>query len=56
MSRPVVYLVAAIVALSVLVSAGPTLIGLLNATVPLVVAGGSVVVALRLVWHFTNRY
>jgi hypothetical protein len=49
-------MVIGIVALSVLVSAGPTLVGLAHAVVPLVIAIGVVIVALRLVWHFTNRY
>jgi hypothetical protein len=49
-------LVAALMLLLLLVSAGPTLIGLLHAATPLVIAVGVVVVVLRLVWHFTNRF
>lgn len=54
-SRLVPGLVAAIVLLAVLVSAGPTLIALLHAAVPLVIAVGVVVVVVRVVWAFTNR-
>lgn len=50
------FLVVAIVTLAVLVSAGPTLVGLAHAAVPLVIAIGSVAGLLRLIWHFTNRY
>jgi membrane protein YdbS with pleckstrin-like domain len=56
MSKPVAYLIVAIVFLSILVSAGPTLVALANAAVPLVMVVGSVAIALRLVWYFTNRY
>jgi hypothetical protein len=54
-SRLVPSLVAAIVLLAVLVSAGPTLVQLAHAAVPLVIAFGVVAVLLRLVWWFTNR-
>jgi hypothetical protein len=50
------FLVIAIVGLAVLVSAGPTLVALLQAAVPLVVAVGALGIILRLVWHYTNRY
>jgi hypothetical protein len=53
---PLGALVAAIVLLAVLVSAGPTLIGLLHAAVPLVIAGGVVAAVLRLLWFFTDRF
>lgn len=56
MTRLVVFLIVCVVALSMLVSAGPTLIGLTHAAVPVVIAVGSVVIALRIVWHFTSRY
>lgn len=56
MTRGVAWLIIAVVALSVLNSAGPTLIGLAEMAVPLVVAVGSVVIAARIVWHFTSRY
>jgi hypothetical protein len=56
MNKPTAYLIAAIVALSVLVSAGPTLVALANAAVPLVIAVGVVAVALRLVFFHTRRW
>lgn len=43
-----------IAALYVLVSAGPTLVGLAEALVPLVLVVGLVVAVLRVVWHFTT--
>ncbi|MDO8213475.1 hypothetical protein [Conexibacter sp. CPCC 206217] len=55
MTKPVVFLVAAIVTLSVLVSAGPPLVAILDAAVPLVVAVGLVGAIVRLVWHYTSR-
>lgn len=56
MTRLVVGLVVAIVALSALVSAGPTIVALANALAPLVLAVGLVIAVLRIVWHFTKRY
>ena len=56
MSKPVVYLIVAIVALSVLVSAGPTLVALAHAAVPLVIVGGVVAVAVRLVFFHTRKW
>lgn len=56
MNRALITLVTAIVALSALISAGPTLIGLTHALVPLVLAVGGVIAVLRLLWHFTSRY
>jgi len=55
-SRLVPGLVAAIVLLAVLVSAGPTLVELAHAAVPLVIAVGVVAVVVRLVWWFSNRF
>ncbi len=55
MYSPVGLLVAAVVVLSVLVSAGPTLVALARAAVPLIVALGVVAVVVRVVWWFTNR-
>lgn len=55
-SRLVLLLVVSMVALCVLVSAGPTLVRLAHAAVPLVVALGVVTLVLRLAWYFTNRY
>lgn len=55
MNKPVIYLIVAIVTLSILVSAGPTLIALVNTAVPLVVAVGIVAVVLRLVFFHTRH-
>lgn len=38
------------------IAAGPTLIALFHAAVPLVIAGGVFVLLGRLVWYFTNRW
>jgi hypothetical protein len=56
MSHPVGWLVGSIVGLAVLVSAGPTVVALVHAAVPLIVVLAAVVVVLRLLWYFTNRY
>lgn len=56
MSRPVAVLVAAIVMLASLVAAGPTLIALAHAALPLVVAVGVVVVLIRLASWLTGRW
>jgi hypothetical protein len=56
MNKLVVFLVLAIVVMSVLVSAGPTLVRLAHVAVPLVIVIGAVVLVLRLVWFFTNLY
>jgi len=56
MSRLVAALVIALVTMSVLVSAGPTLVGLVHAVVPLVVVLGLVVLIGRIVWYLTSRY
>lgn len=45
-----------IVVLVLVIAAGPTLIALAHAAVPLVIAGGVFVLVGRLVWHFTNRW
>ncbi len=55
-NRLVVYLIVGIVALSVLVSAGPTLVALVKAALPLVIAVGVVAVVLRLVFFHTRRW
>jgi hypothetical protein len=52
----VTYLIVGLVVLSILVSAGPTLVGLLHAALPLVIAGGVVAVVLRLVFFHTRRW
>lgn len=56
MTRTTMLLVAAIVLLAVLVSAGPTLVALAYAAVPLVIAVGVVAGLLRIVWLVTERY
>jgi len=56
MNSPVVYLIVAIVALNILVAAGPTLISLVNAAVPLVIVAGVVVGVLRLVFFHTRNW
>lgn len=50
------YLVVAVVCLLTLTSAGPTLVGLAQAAVPLVIALGVVAGMLRIVWYITSRY
>jgi hypothetical protein len=55
-SRLVPGLVACVVLLAVLVSAGPTLIALIHAAVPLVIAIGLVAAVLRLVFFHTRRW
>lgn len=56
MSNPVTVLVIAIAALCILVSAGPTLVALAHAALPLVIAGGVIAIALRLVFFHTRRW
>lgn len=56
MNKAAGWLVVAIVGLAVLTSAGPTVVALAHALVPIVLAVGAVAVVLRLVWYFTNRY
>ncbi len=56
MTKTTVGLVAAIVVLSLLVSAGPTLVALVEAAVPLVLVVGVVAAVLRIVWLVTERY
>ncbi len=50
------FLVIAIVGLAVLTAAGPTLVALAHAAVPLIIAGGAVAIVMRAVWFFTNRW
>lgn len=56
MTRLVRWLVAALVGLSVLTSAGPILAALAHALAPLVIALGCMALVLRLAWYFTHRY
>jgi hypothetical protein len=55
-SKPTTFLTVAIVALCLLVSAGPTLISLAHAAVPLVAVVGVVAVVARLVFFHTRRW
>jgi hypothetical protein len=55
MGQPAVKVVIAIVALSMVVSAGPTLIALAHAAVPLIIVGGIVAAVLRLVFFHTHH-
>lgn len=54
MNRAISFLITAIVALAVLVSAGPTLVALARSVVPLILVVGLVVGGLRLVWYWTS--
>lgn len=56
MTKALSYLIAAIVALSLLASATPTLAKLTHLAAYLVIVVGIVTVVLRLVWYFTDRY
>jgi hypothetical protein len=49
-------LVLAIIGLAVLSAAGPMLVALFQAAVPLVIAVGAVALLLRAVWFFTHRW
>jgi hypothetical protein len=55
-NRIVAWLVLVMVALAALSAATPSLLALTQAALPLVVATGCVLAALRIVWYFTNRY
>ncbi len=56
MTKLGLWVVVALLAFRVLATAGPTLVGITQATAPLVIAVGGVIVVLRLVWYLTNRY
>lgn len=56
MNKTAGLLVAVIVLLAVLVSAGPTIVALVHAAVPLVLVIGVVVVLMRLAWWLTGRW
>lgn len=55
-NKPVSYLVIGLVTLAVLVSAGPTLVALLHAAVPLVIVVGVLAAILRLIFFHTRRW
>ena len=50
------FLILAIVGLVVLSAAGPAIVALAHAAVPLVLVVGIVILVLRGVWFFTNRW
>lgn len=50
------FLILSIIGLAVLSAAGPVLVTLLNAAVPLVLVAGAVALLVRGVWFFTNRW
>lgn len=56
MNRLVICLIVAIVVLCLLVSAGPTLVALAHAAIPLVSVVGIVVVVVRLVFFHTRKW
>jgi hypothetical protein len=56
MNKSTGWFVGAVVALAMLVSAGPALVALANAAVPLVIAIGVVAAVLRLVFFHTRRW
>lgn len=56
MNKPTTWLVGVAVVLSLLVTAGPVLIGLANAAIPLVIAVGVVAVVVRLVFFHTRDW
>jgi hypothetical protein len=55
-SPPGKLLLVLIIALAVMVSAGPTLVALAQAAVPLVIVGGIVAAVLRLIFFHTRRW
>jgi hypothetical protein len=55
MSELEVFLIAAIVLMSLLMAAGPTLVGLFNVLPSLVLAVGLAAALLRLVWFLTSE-
>ncbi len=50
------FLIMSIIGLAVLSVAGPVVVSILHAAVPLVLVGGAVALLLRSVWFFTNRW
>jgi hypothetical protein len=55
-SKPINFMLAVVVTLAVLVSAGPTLVAVMHAAIPLIAVGGVVAVILRLVFFHTRRW
>lgn len=56
MNKTTAWLVVAIVGLAVVTAAGPTLVALVNALVPLALVVGLLAVLIRAAWYFTNRW
>lgn len=56
MTKTYGFLAACVAVIAVLAAAGPTLVALVEAAVPLVVAVGLVVAVLRVVWYVTDRF
>ena len=56
MTKTVGLLVGAIVLLSLLVSAGPTLVALVHGLVPVILVVGLVAILGRLAWWLTGRW
>lgn len=50
------FLVLSILGLAVLSAAGPILVAIFNAAVPLVLVAGAVALLVRGTWFFTNRW
>jgi hypothetical protein len=50
------FLAISIVLLVALTAAGPTLVALAHAAVPLVLAAGGVLLIVRITWYFSNRW
>jgi hypothetical protein len=55
-SKPINFMLAVVVTLAILVSAGPTLVAVMHAAIPLIAVGGVVAVILRLVFFHTRRW
>ena len=49
-------LVLALITISILVAAGPTIVCLAQALVPLIVAVGLTAAVVRIVWFYTRRW
>lgn len=56
MNKPLLYLIIGLVTLSILVSAGPTLVALAHALLPLVIVIGVLAIVLRLVFFHTRKW
>lgn len=56
MSHSARFLLILVGAVATLMAAGPTLIALVKASVPLVIAGGIVLIAARLVFFHTRKW